>query len=306
MRWLAVEAAIGDLTVEYFPDDPRVISQDYGSGIDHISAKEYWTLNKSSSAPFVVKCSFDQQYSGEVSNLADLRVAMLSGPLWLDGGNSATAGSAGFFGWVKSNNSALSGTGLHQLTLASATASNNSLPITKIELKVTDVGNHRTLSWRLEPGHSIGECRVQCSTEGNVFSDLYVYPTVKNQLQYDWVNPKFDMQKTYYRIEAIDSDGARYFSKIISATNMKSGLFSLSSTLITNDFLVLHVETDKVRATEARIISLEGRILLKKKVPGTNMNRNIELPLPWLPAGLYLVELIFENGSRQSGRFVKR
>ena len=306
MRWLAVEGAIGDLTAEYFPDDPRLISQNYESGIDHISAQEYWTLNKSSSAPFVVKCSFDQLYSGEVSNLADLRVATLAGTLWLDGGNSGTAGSAGFSGWVKSNNSALSGTGLHELTLASVNAINNSLPITKVDLKVKTAGNRRNISWRLEPGHSIGECRVQCSTDGRVFSNLYVYPTIKNQLQYDWINPEIDIQKIYYRIEAVDIDGTRYFSNIVSATNMQPGLFRLSSTVITNDLLVLHVENEKMQATEVRVISIDGRILLKKKLTGTNMNKNIELTLPRLPGGLYLVELIFENGSRQSDRFVKR
>ncbi len=306
MRWLAVEAGIDDMTVEYFPDDPRLISQSYGSGIDHISAREYWTLNKSSAFSCVVKCSFDQQYSGEVSNLADLRMALLSGGMWLDGGNSGTAGSAGFSGWMRSNNSALSGNGMHQLTLASATASNNSLPITRIYLKVTDAGSRRNISWRLEPGHSISECRVQCSSDGRVFSNLYVIPTVKDQLSYYWVNPKFDLQKTYYRIEAVDMDGTRYFSNIISATNLQAGLFSLPSTLITNDLLVLHIETDKVQATEARIISIEGRILMKQKITGTIMNKVLELPLPWIHGGLYIVELIFENGSRQSLRFVKQ
>ncbi|MBL7727863.1 MAG: hypothetical protein JNM68_09260, partial [Dinghuibacter sp.] len=93
--------ATGDFTVEYKQANPRsVYGTTYGSGLDHISAIEYWLIDGASSPTANVELSFYDPNSGGVTVMADLRVARYNGTQWDDEGNTATLGTAGSNGSV--------------------------------------------------------------------------------------------------------------------------------------------------------------------------------------------------------------
>ncbi len=96
MRWLALNNATGNFTVEYFHSDPRLISNNVGDGIDHISGIEYWNISgNGSSSGATVKLSFNDPHSGGVTNLSHLRATRLVNGVWEDAGNAGFGGSPG-------------------------------------------------------------------------------------------------------------------------------------------------------------------------------------------------------------------
>src|SRR5207253_9714894 len=99
MRWLYINNATGNFTVEYFRTDPRTLSSSNGSGIAHISTVEYWDITPTASATAAVKLSFVHPSSGAITDMSALRVARLINGNWQDAGNAAIAGTPGSDGW---------------------------------------------------------------------------------------------------------------------------------------------------------------------------------------------------------------
>lgn len=129
LRWLSLTQATGNYTIEFFRDNPRLMSTSYESGIHHISSIEYWSI-EADATPFPqtgIKLSFNDPNSGGVTDMAALRVAQLSGGLWINKGNIGISGTAGSNGFVTSQalNTFISTT--RYFTLASSAESLNPL-----------------------------------------------------------------------------------------------------------------------------------------------------------------------------------
>jgi hypothetical protein len=106
MGWLALKNVTGNFTVEYFKSNPKQISSVYGSGINHISNLEYWTVQADASPlPSTnLELSFSDLNSGLGADLSNYRVARLTSNVWLNAGNTAVTGTAGNRGSIVSNN----------------------------------------------------------------------------------------------------------------------------------------------------------------------------------------------------------
>jgi hypothetical protein len=103
-RWLSLTQATGNYTVEFFRENPRLISSLYDANLHHISSIEYWSVEADGTpaAQAQVKLSFNDPNSGGVTNLVALRVAQYIGGTWVSQGNVTTGGTAGSHGFVSS------------------------------------------------------------------------------------------------------------------------------------------------------------------------------------------------------------
>ena len=105
-RWLELKNASGNFNVEFFDSNPALISSTYGAGIVQLSPIGYWTINAdaSPSPSAAVELSFNGISSGMGADLSLARVAKLSNNVWMNYGNTAFTGTAGFRGSIVSNN----------------------------------------------------------------------------------------------------------------------------------------------------------------------------------------------------------
>lgn len=106
MRWLALKNATGNFNVEFFENNPVFISNTFDAGIVQLSQTGYWTVkaDASPSPSAFVELSFNGISSGMGADLSLDRVARLSNNTWLNYGNTAYTGMAGFRGSIVSNN----------------------------------------------------------------------------------------------------------------------------------------------------------------------------------------------------------
>jgi hypothetical protein len=86
------------ITVRYFRKNPVLSGYDtalHVAGIGSISTKEYWTVsrNATSTTNAQITLSYDNNRSGVLSQVADLKVAHWNGSQWQDEGNGGTTGN---------------------------------------------------------------------------------------------------------------------------------------------------------------------------------------------------------------------
>jgi hypothetical protein len=234
LRWLELKNASGDYTVEYQKSNPRLLSTTYSSGIDHISAQEYWIVSEDDpvSAKATVELSFLDPGSGGVTDLPTLRVTALNATIWNDEGQTGSTGVFGAAGSVISN-SIQSFSGLQYFTLASSLNLENPLPVKLRKFDVAGQGGMAKVSWEIEFPEDADHFEIlQGSSETNLISVKDVWP-LQGLNQYAEMIPIIENSSNYFSLKVFEKDGRMWNSKIICINIENSGLLiSLFPTMV--------------------------------------------------------------------------
>lgn len=224
-------AASDSFVAEYFQVDPDPEPDDVITPpLDHISACEYWNLEREvSSANRTVTLTWDVNSCG-VTALSDLRVAHFDAtaatPAWFDRGNTATTGDENA-GTVTSGPNALFG----PFTLSS-TSSENPLPITLLSFTGRAMDNDAILLWTTasEQDNAYFELLASGPDRG-VWEELLPIGRVAGAgtswapLDYRFVDQRPDKRGTYYyQLRQVDFDGTATLSQVITLEFGKGGL----------------------------------------------------------------------------------
>lgn len=210
MRWIQLENATGNFTVEYMKTDPKTLSNSKGPGIDHISSVEYWDVTTTAVSSANVKLSFVHPNSGSVTNLSALRVARLINGTWEDGGNSGVAGTPGSDGWVSSIAAGGFSANSKSFALASATGLENPLPLSSIKLKASRRENTVIFTWMTDRDIRLKKFELQRSYDGANYFTIY-----EGTGHYNY-SCSSEIKNAYFRIKAEDVNEVKdYASNII-------------------------------------------------------------------------------------------
>ena len=290
-RWIIIKAGNGDFRVRYFRADPYTISSLMGDGLDHISQVEYWEVSGGSGSTASVELSFDEVYSGGVSDLESLRVAGSDGGNWFSLGNTATSGQAFLSGSVTSE---VFDKGTVQfLTLASFLPGMNTLPI-KINRQWMEQINSKWIC-RWETGISTDNSwfEVELSHDGNVFQSVGTIPSYKDQNNYQLYLP-MEWESGYCRIKSIDNNGQFSYGK-----TMQFGTVYANNQVVTLSYNpslnCLQFNSRGQQSLTLEFFNISGQPVLREwiKLPGGNYKHHLTRKLP---AGIYITRVI-SNGT---------
>ncbi|MDC0338410.1 GEVED domain-containing protein [Flavobacteriales bacterium] len=209
-------------TAEYFNSEYATTTVDPANtgDIDHISAYEYWDLDKSGSANAVIALPWVSQNA--VSVYADLRLAHFDGTDW----DMITATPVGDnTSGVVTSGSAV--TTYSPFTLASSTSS-NTLPIELVSFSGEKKDNRNILNW---------------TTASEINNAYFTIEKSYNGFDFEWVGTQegtspstqiinyslsdYDVLETlnYYRLKQTDFDGKFEYSNTISIDNRVDNSF---------------------------------------------------------------------------------
>ncbi|MBL7698221.1 MAG: hypothetical protein JNK79_08690 [Chitinophagaceae bacterium] len=234
MRWMQMQNATGNFTVEYFRADPHTLSNGHGTGVHHFSQVEYWDVTTSAGATSKIKLSFVLPGSGMVTNLSSLRVARLINGTWEDAGNSNVAGTPGSDGWVSSNAASGFSASSKSFALASASGQENPLPISSLQLKAEVREQAIRFSWKANPDINISKFYLQLSDDGTKFSEVQAIDRTTHILNYSPV--KAD---GYYRMVAISDEHHEYTSNVLYLRKpITNGISILGSNVVSCQLLL--------------------------------------------------------------------
>jgi hypothetical protein len=222
--------ASDSFVAEYLQTDPDPDANDaITSPLDHISACEYWNLEREvGSANRAVTLTWDANSCG-VTDMADLRVAHFNAatPAWFDRGGTVVGGSTLASGSVTSGLNTLFG----PFTLSS-TSSENPLPITLLSFTGRAMGNDAILLWTTasEQENAYFELLASGPDKG-VWEELLPIGRVAGggtsfaPLDYGFVDDRPNKRGTYYyQLRQVDFDGTSTVSQVITVEFGKGGL----------------------------------------------------------------------------------
>lgn len=303
MRWLELVSATGDFTIEYFNNNPKLINNTMGPGIDHISGIEYWNISGGNSA--IVKLSFNDPNSGGVTALAQLRVARLQTNIWQSAGNTDFKGTPGTNGWVSSFAASGFSAGSRLFALASAIGQENPLPVFFRQFIVSTTNNKSIFKWKVDKDHSAAAFELQESTDNLNYHTIYTCGATPLLTDYSYQSEIVQSAKKYYRVRAIDKDASTYYFSKIFFVNGKPQILAMN-TINVSSFLNLRIMISSARRVEIVIYNAAGYLQKKIQMDVQKGSLDLQIMVADLPAGNYMCSMLYENEKLASFKFIKR
>jgi len=172
------------------------------------------------------------------------------------------------------------------------------------------------LNWITETEVSNKTFEVQRSLDGVQFETIGAVRSIDGYAgpkSYTYRDESIDSIQTprlLYRIRQVSPDGIWGYSNIVLA-DRKNSINRLSVTVIPNPVeqqLNLQIRNAGNRRATIRIMSMEGRVILRQGGL-QSITENSTIPINFqqgLAPGIYLVQILFEDGSSTSIKFLKK
>lgn len=197
-------------TAEYFQADPDPLfsRSSLAAALDHVSACEYWTIDRTNGSSAVdVTLTWDDATSCGVTMLSDLRVARWNGSQWADEGNGGTSGNLNSGAIL----TASTVTNFSPFTLASSSAE-NPLPIELVDFSAAVVRNETAvlLEWQTASEINNHYFTLERSLDGFNWTEIHEEFGAGNSnslLRYEYLDEEPVSGISYYRLKQTDFDG---------------------------------------------------------------------------------------------------
>lgn len=310
-----VNATTATWTAEYNYAQPFDRLNVWFPPVDHISSVEYWeiTSNNQASTDDDAKLSLSWRGRSYVSNTASIRDSLLVAqyinrpPFTWDAPGSwvigNTVGADSLFGYVNSN-AATNQYNYAERRFTLGTYSRwNALPAKLLYFTAIADGNRVRLNWEAANEFETVRYEIEKSLNGTNFSFLTSTPS-RQMAQSAYTNFDFNpvMGWNYYRLKVIDKSGSFFYSPIRPVKFDKGleevKLFPVPAHTILN----IQLPTSYVNQTTLQVIAVDGKFIGTLK-PTTNM---VVLNVQPLAAGTYFIQIIKNDGNKETYRFVKQ
>jgi hypothetical protein len=303
-RWLELKNVSGNYTVEYIHADPSSLGKNMGSGMDHISKVEYWTViaDGNTGGNSKIELSFGSSLSGGVTDPNYLTIAKWQSGEWQTAGNSAITGNS-VQGSVVSN--AVDFTA-GAYTLASTIDLENPLPLTTIDLKVSEISEKPYFRW------------IVSTPETPDYFDLYEIVdnrkifmaetrAVAGQVEYDlsW-DSSVAPGNHYFMVRMTDIYGNRYDGKTVlfkeEEKSVSVSWISSGSHDANNEFLIT---TERPQECYYEILSVDGGRVKSGRLELGSGKNYVSVANKIVSAGIYIMRVTGLSGKNYSLLFIK-
>jgi hypothetical protein len=290
MRWLRLEQATGGFTITYRKVDPQNLSNTLGAGLHHISEVEYWDVTGFPNSSAYIKLSFSDPHSGGVTELSSLRPARLVNNLWENAGVSATGGSPGSRGWVRSNLLTWPSTLTTPFTLASTSATQNPLPLENTQLNINKIADGLHFSWRVyDKDHQPLLFEIQHSEDGREFKRIATMEAGPQMTSYAYLHKGLP-DHGYFRLGIKLPMSERWI--YTSAVRLKSELeFEIRNLLYRPGYLSFYLNSETRDEIIAEVVDAQGRIVFRSSFSAPVGRSQIKLPVFLPRSGMYVLRL---------------
>jgi hypothetical protein len=284
----------------------------FGSGIQQISACEYWDLTRSSgtaggrvtlSWPAAANSCGTGAY---VTNIGTLVVAHLSGGSWLNEGQQigSMTGTASGGGTITSNNVL---TTFSPFALGTTNAADNPLPVMFADVKAFQKNGSVQIDWTNLTERDLIKYEVERSADGRSFTafsfeNARANNNDKQSYSVDDIAPLNGAN--FYRVKAYEIGGKMIYSKVLKVEiGGKQGAFSIYPNPVVGNQLSLSLSVKQGQYT-VRVLNTSGQEVFNQRLnhPGGALTQTISLPSSVKP-GVYNITVNGDN-YRQAKMFV--
>ena len=154
------------------------------------------------------------------------------------------------------------------------------LPIKFTNLSVQKSNGSSFINWEIENAEDVHHFEIEQSLDGTHFTAMgTAAKTIATA--YTFADNDFKTAYKYYRIKAINVDGAFYYSQIqFVKNNSSSNIEYLSAMPLQKDFIQMSIKATAKEEVLAKIVSLSGQVLSTQKINLVNGNNFVQINLP--------------------------
>lgn len=178
---------------------------------------------------------------------------------------------------------------------------NGPLPVTYLNFSVVKQANVDLIKWTTKTEINNSHFNVQRSANGKYFETLGRVNSKKEnnstikQINYSYTDETPLIGHNYYRLEQVDIDGKKNYSKVINIIWTAQGAFAFYPNP-TKEKLNIDFSQDEENLIEVKLFDMSGRVvksILLESIEGQN---HIEFSTSELSSGIYNIQLL-ENGA---------
>jgi hypothetical protein len=183
------------------------------------------------------------------------------------------------------------------------------LPVTFTSIKAAEQGNNIAVEWKVATQLNVASYEVEKSTNGRSFSKVasQVAIGVNNaSTTYNWLDEHSVAGTNYYRIKAIDVNGAAKYTQIVKITLGKVGTgFTVSPNPVKGNSFTLQFSNEATGKYEVRLVNVTGQVLYNKTIQHAGGNASQLFTLPsQIISGVYQLEVIAPDKSKQAQKLL--
>jgi hypothetical protein len=273
LRWLELKKSNGNYTVEYIHQNPDLIGNTVGPGLDHISKLEYWTILADGpiSNQAKIELSFASGQSGVITDPNYLNVAKFQSSEWEDAGHTSITGNFQQGSVVSGNSDFLA----QDYTLGSVVDLENPLPLTTIFLEIKKISGKPVFNWEITTDEKPDHFNLYEKPNGqsNLIAKINA---VDGQFKYSWTDSgDMNTGNHFFMISMVDVTGHEYFGTLVPYY-VDDGSVHLSwvSTGFGSDQNQILIYSPNPDIWNYEIISMDGRFIRKGELPvGKDLTR---------------------------------
>jgi len=315
IRLQKVNTTTATWTAEYTYDIPFNRTNVFYPPVEHISEVEYWEITSDNqlSTDDDARLSLSWRGRSYVSGNPVVRDSLLvvqyiNRPpfTWDAPGAWATGNAVGadsLFGYVTSN-APTNNYSFDERRFSLGTYSKyNALPVKLLYFTAIADGNKVRLNWEAANEQETLRYEVEKSLNATNFSYLgTVISRQMSQSAYTDFDHSPAMGWNYYRLKIIDKSGSFFYSQV-RPVKFDKGLeqvkiFPVPASTVLN----IQLPTSYVNQTTLQVIAVDGKFIASLK-PTANM---VILNVQPLAAATYFIQIIKQDGSKETYRFVKQ
>jgi subtilisin-like proprotein convertase family protein len=180
------------------------------------------------------------------------------------------------------------------------------LPVTLTQIQVVESGEENEVKWSTENEVNLNHYEIEHSLSVSAFENVGTVSAAGiegagHHYTFDHATPEAGMH--YYRIRSVDHDGSGTYSEVVSILKKESTSFV---TLFPNPAQQQIQARFSVKGfTTVKLLSPEGQLIQKMEVTTTDETSELSFDISSLTQGIYLIEILSENGKKLVKKFSK-
>ncbi len=294
-RWLELKSITGNYTVEYHRADPHTLGAGFGSGLDHISALEYWTIDGDGGTgpEQKVELSFAVAASGLITDPQYLNVARFQSGNWEDGGHTAKTGNS-FQGSVTGTPENFTAS---VFTLASTMKMENPLPVTKLQMQLRELSDKILFSLEVETDE-IPDFFEVFEKHGAQLSSVAKINAIDQISRYTIATDKMLTEGNHFFVlRMTDKNGKLYEGNTVLFTK-KNGPKRLSLVTLQSDHANFIYWADEAGELSYSVSSIDGRAVCQGSLLVKTGINYLAPECLVMVSGLYVLRTVNTNGEQ--------
>jgi hypothetical protein len=172
-------------------------------------------------------------------------------------------------------------------------------------------GSMHTLAWTSSTENNFSHYNIQRSANGTDFITLgrvdskSLNGNSSTDLDYLYTDAHPAPGHNSYRLEQVDKDGHKRYSKVIDLFNSKSGSTIVILQNDAGNLINIYISSTKTSTATVKLADMNGRIMKIINAPIGNGSNNLQVRMDNMAGGIYVIQVYEDGRFSFSGKVVK-